>query len=112
MARNNHGQVTLTANGTEYEMSPTPAALKAIEERFGSLVDCYEKLSTGRFTLSDMATIIRGGAGMPKSQQEQVEEDVFYEGIMACAEQTAEFLTALFDPSGNKGGLGDDEGKG
>jgi len=109
MARANHGQVTINANGTDYELKPAPAALKAIEDRFGSLVDCYDKLHSSRFTLADMATVIRTGAGLPKKDQGSVEEDVFYEGIMSCAGQSVEFLVGLFDPSGKQGGLGDDE---
>lgn len=98
MAKHNHGEVTATLQGREYVMQPTPAAMKAIDRRFGSTADALEALR--RPSLETVTFIIFHGAQVSKGDYEQLENDVFNHGLMNTTGLVGEYLIALLNPTG------------
>lgn len=100
MSRVDHGIVECSINGTDYTLKPTLDAYRRIQSRFGGLRGALEALSA--LNLEHMAHIVAAGAGIGRNKTPKVEEDIFLEGIGNVTEAVAPFVTALFNPRGDK----------
>ena len=100
MSRHDHAQVVVEIAGESYRMEPTLAALRKIEERFGSLIECHQALREMRFKARDLAVIVGAGSGADRKQLDDIEEQVFTEGMMNVLGPCVEFALGLLNPSG------------
>jgi len=98
MSKTQHGTFTVTLEGEDYELRPTLAAYRQIQQRFGGLRGALEAI--GKLNVDHLVAIIKAGAGLEKRDAKGLDEAVFNQGIADVTEQVAPFLTALFNPRG------------
>lgn len=96
--RANHGVITVTLDGTEYELRPTLKACRKINAKFGGLRGALESLHNLDFDA--IAFIVSAGAEIVSKQAMEDVAEAVYCDIAAATEQVIPFIEALFDPTG------------
>lgn len=100
MSRVDHGVIECSINGTEYTLKPTLDAYRKIQARFGGLRGALEAISA--LNIEHLSHIVAAGAGIGRNKAVKIEEDIFLEGVGNVTESVAPFVTALFNPRGDK----------
>lgn len=85
--------VEFALGDVEYSLTPTLAALMAINKRHGSLRECFLRIAS--IDVDAMFQLVRDGAGLSASGFKRMQEDAVLNGIRKLHEPCAQYLELL-----------------
>lgn len=95
-----YGKTTVTVGEFEFELEPTLAAVRKIEQRFGGLRPALDGL--GSLSVDVVSHIIVAGANLSPKESKEVPEAVFAAGVADVTAQVVPYVVALLNPSDAK----------
>lgn len=95
-----YGKTTVTVGEFEFELEPTLAAVRKIEQRFGGLRNALDGL--GALSPDAVSHIIVAGANLSPKEAKEVPEAVFNAGVSNITAQVVPFIVTLLNPSDAK----------
>lgn len=95
-----YGKTTVAVGEFEFELEPTLAAVRKIEQRFGGLRPTLEGL--GSLSVDAVSHVIVAGANLSPKEAKEVPDAVFAAGVADVTAQVVPFVMALLNPSDAK----------
>lgn len=95
-----YGTTEVTVKKKTHTLTPTLAAVNAIEQQYGGLRSCLNALND--FSLNAAVLVISAGANLKPKQVEKLRGDVFEHGSPDVCIQVIPYVASLFNPTGKK----------
>ena len=95
-----YGKTTVTVGEFEFELEPTLAAVRKIEQRFGGLRPALDGL--GSLSVDAVSHVIVAGANLSPKEAKEVPEAVFAAGVADVTAQVVPYVVALLNPADAK----------
>jgi hypothetical protein len=92
-----YGKTTVTVGELEFELEPTLAAVRKIEQHFGGLRPALAAL--GAIGVDAASFVIIAGANLSSKEAKEVPEAVFSVGVSDVTAQVIPFIVALLNPA-------------
>lgn len=97
-----HGTTTVTVGDDVFTLTPTLAAVRAIELRYGGLLKAGQACDA--MSVDAVAHVIAAGAGLTGKAAEALPEAVFQAGVVRVYNQIRSYLMVLFNPRASEEG--------
>ncbi|WP_312375011.1 hypothetical protein [Pseudomonas oryzihabitans] len=96
-----YGTIEVTVKGKTYTLTPTLAAVRAIETQYGGLRNVLSALND--FSVQGATLVIAAGAGLKPKAAEKLAGDIFAHGAPDVCIQAIPYVGALLNPAGTTG---------
>lgn len=101
------GTTTVTVGATEYKLTPTLGAVRAIEAHFGGLMGAVRAVR--EHSVDGCANLIAAGAGLDAAQAAALPEEVWQAGVVNVGQQLVSYVSVLLDPRGAEAAAGNEQ---
>ncbi|SHM46468.1 hypothetical protein SAMN05216593_10138 [Pseudomonas asturiensis] len=99
MSKTDHGTVDVEVGTELYTLTFNLKAVKRIEKMFGGILPAMHEVQ--KFSLQAVTQVIIAGAGLAlkPSAMEELEEEIYRQGIISVTPPLIEYLGALLNPA-------------
>ncbi|QHF02448.1 hypothetical protein N015_08505 [Pseudomonas asturiensis] len=99
MSKTDHGTVDVEVGTELYTLTFNLKAVKRIEKMFGGILPAMHEVQ--KFSLQAVTQVIVAGAGLAlkPSAMEELEEEIYNQGIISVTPPLIEYLGALLNPA-------------
>lgn len=91
-----HGTTQIKVGDTEYTLTPTLGAVRAIEARFGGLLGACRAVDG--YSVDGIAHIIAAGAQLDAEQAAALPDLVWQAGVVGVGQQLVPYVAVLLNP--------------